>query len=201
MGREARELLSAGPLRLAAMLALAFALLLAARAGGAGDAGRAADDVAGTYRMAGRIRVAPGSLPAHEVEARGDATLERGAGSTLRARLAARGQRCQLEARLAAGGALSFAPGQVCRVVLDDEETKGTVEARLERGSGRVSAGVLALDLSFRLDGAVRMRPASLQVLGTALGEPGGWLPEVPVKGDASARAEGRRDESRGAER
>jgi hypothetical protein len=194
MGREAMLLLKAGPLRLAAMFLLVFALLLAGRAFGAD---RAPDPVAGTYRMAGTVRVASSTLPARDMEARGDATLERGGGEVVRARLAARGQRCLLEGRLAAGGALTFAPGQLCRVVLDDEETKGTVDAKLERGAGRVSAGVLALELAFRIDGALRLRPASLQVLGTALGSPGGWLPEMQVKGDANARAEGRRDESR----
>jgi hypothetical protein len=197
---EVMVLLRAGPLRLAAMLALVFALLLAGRAfGGERGADRAADhppDVAGTYRMAGTVRLAPGALPARELDARGDAVLERGAKGVLRARLAARGQRCDLEGRLAAGGALSFAPGQVCRVVLDGEEARGTVEATLERGSGRAAAGLLAVDLTFKLDGAVRLRPASFEVLGAAFGG-GGWLPEMPVKGDASARAEGRRDESR----
>lgn len=193
-GSEAVLLFRAAALRLAALLAVALTVLLAGRVLGA-DA--APDAVAGTYRMSAVVRLAPGALPAREIEARGDATLERGAGDVVRARLAARGQRCQLEARLATGGALTFPPGQICRVVLDDEETRGTVEAKLERGTGRAAGGVLALDLSFRLDGAVRLRPASLEVLGTALGAPGGWLPEMPVKGEASARGEGRRDESR----
>lgn len=198
---EVMVLLRAGPLRLAAMLALVFALLLVGRAFG-GDRGadrgadRPPDAVAGTYRMAGTVRLAPGALPARELDARGDAVLVRGAGGVLRARLAARGQRCDLEGQLGAGGGLSFAPGQVCRVVLDGEEARGTVEATLERGSGRAAAGLLALDLTFKLDGAVRLRPASLEVLGAAF-KNGGWLPEMPVNGDASARAEGRRDESR----
>ena len=143
------------------------------------------------------VRVAPGAIPAQDVDVRGDATLEPGSGPGLvRARLAARGQRCVVEARLAASGELAFAPGQRCRVVLDDEEAKGAVDATLASGGGRARDGLLVINLTFRLEGSVRLRPEGLAVLGTALGAPG-LSAEVPVSGEAHARAEGRRDESR----
>jgi hypothetical protein len=118
----------------------------------------------------------------------------------VRARLAARGQRCVVEARLAPSGALAFAAGQRCRVVLDDESAKGTVDATLASGGGHALDGRLELDLAFRLEGAVQLRSGALAVLGTALGQ-SGLAAEVPVSGEARARAEGRRDDSRAAGR
>lgn len=197
---------------LAILPVVAFGLLapLAARASGegartAGAAARAADPapaaIAGTYRMTATVRVAPGALPAQETEEHGDATVEPGSGPGLvRVRMAARGQRCLFEARLAGEGALAFAPGQRCRVVLDDEEAKGTVDATLAAGSGRARDGLLTLDLAFRVEGAVRLRPGSLDLLGAAIGARG-LSAEVPISGEARARAEGRRDESRAAGR
>lgn len=164
-------------------------------------AASASRPVDGTYRMQATVRLAPGALPAQDVEARGDAVLEPGSGPGLvRARLAARGQRCVLEAKLAPGGDLTFAPGQRCRVVLDDADAKGTVDATLGSGGGRARDGLLTLDLAFRIEGAVALRSGSLELLGAAFGRPG-LAAEVPVSGEARARAEGRRDESRAAGR
>lgn len=179
--------------------AAALGVWAAPAPGGAVPAGAASPaGVAGTYRMQGTVRVAPGALPAHDVDARGDAVLEPGgAAGLVRARLAARGQRCVLEARLAPSGALAFEAGQRCRVVLDDEDAKGTVDATLASGGGHALDGRLELELAFRLEGAVQLRSGALEVLGTAFGKPG-LAAEVPVNGEARARAEGRRDESRG---
>lgn len=160
----------------------------------------ASDAVAGVYRVQGTAHVSARPIVDSEVEARADATLERGLRPReVRALLASQGHRCELVATLEGDGALAFAQGQRCVVAVDSPEARGRVEARLASGRGRVGDGRLSLDLSWELSGGLSVRTASrVEVLGREVELPSTWLPEAPVRGDARAKVDGWRDESRG---
>lgn len=186
---------------LAAVAAVAATLALAAATAGA--APPAADAIRGTYRLRGTARVDAGPVLSREAEVRADAVLRRGdRPRALRVRLAAEGQACELDATLGERGALAFPAGQRCAFDLDDPGARGRVAATLRDGSGRVQERTLALDLVFELSGAVSLRTSErVEVLGRTVDLPAAWTPELPVRGEARARAEGARDDSRAAER
>lgn len=150
-------------------------------------------DVRGTYRMEATLHLDAAPLP-RELALRADAVVSPGAAAgEVRVRLAARGQRCELGARLDGEGGLRFASGQACPVSLRDEATGAELTGTLRRGTGRIGDGRLSLELAFELGGVVRLGPPP----GIAAGRP----LEVPVAGSAVASARGNRDESRAAER
>lgn len=158
------------------------------------------DDVHGTYRLHGTARVSARPLPSREVEAHADAVLRPGAGPRdVRAHVAAEGYRCELDARVGEGGHLSFPAGQRCALDIDEPDARGRVEARLRSGGGRIGGGRLGLELSWDLSGSVRLRSEQrrIEVLGREIDVPGGWMPEVPVEGEAQVVVAGRRDASR----
>ena len=66
------------------------------------------------------------------------------------------GHVCDLTARLADDGTLTFAPGQVCLFELDSPEAAGRIESRLQSGHGLVTAGTLVLDMAWQLSGPRR---------------------------------------------
>ncbi len=187
------SLRAAGVTALAAALGLATAPLAGAPP---------ADDVRGVYRLQGTARIDAGPALSREMEVHADARLAPGAGArTVRARLAAEGHACELDAALEEGGVLVFEARQRCAFDVDDPGARGRVEARLRAGRGRLRDGKLALDLTWELSGALRLRTSErLDVLGKAVGLPA-WTPEIPVRGTARTAAEGRRDASRAAER
>jgi hypothetical protein len=144
----------------------------------------------GTYRVEASARTSVPLLGT--LDLRGDVVLRPGDGPrAVLARLASQGHACELAGTLAEDGSLAFAKGQRCPIVLDDPGARGRVEATLRSGKGRVEDGRLALQLEVALAGTVRVATG---------GVPG--LPAeatVPVDGNASVRAEGRRDNSRAA--
>ncbi|HEY6001785.1 MAG TPA: hypothetical protein VIV57_02845 [Anaeromyxobacter sp.] len=145
----------------------------------------------GTYRVEATVRTAGVPL-LRTLELRGDVVLRPGDGpGAVRARLAARGHACELVGTIAENGALAFGRGQRCSIALDDPGVRGRVEATLRSGEGRVDDGRIALRLEVGLAGTVRIPTGGVPGLG---GEAA-----LPVDGDASVRAEGRRDNSRGA--
>jgi len=174
-------------------LVTAFAVLAPA----VGVAVASTEAIRGTYRLQGRAQVDARPFPAQDEEIHADAVLSPGArGGQVRIHLAAQGFGCELAATLDAAGALALAPGQRCAVDLNGDEVVGHVEARLVSGSGRVTGDALWLELAFSLAGTVSLRPGgTLEALGRVLvgSDP------VPVRGQASGRAEGRRDRSRAA--
>jgi hypothetical protein len=146
----------------------------------------------GTYRVDATVRANVPLL--RSLELRGDVVLRPAEGRgprAVQARLAAQGHACDLAGTLSGDGALAFPRGQRCTIDLDDPGVRGRVEATLRSGEGRIEDGRLALRLEVALAGAVRISTG---------GVPG--LPAeaaVPVNGDASVRADGRRDNSRAA--
>jgi hypothetical protein len=183
--------------RLAALLATAAALALLPRPAAAAPS--PAEAIRGTYRLAGTARVDAGPALSRNVEGRADAVLSPGRGArAVRARILAQGHACELEATLGEGGALAFAPGQRCAFDVADEGARGRVEARLRSGTGRCAGGRLSLDLAFALEGALALRTAQrVEVMGSTIELPAAWTPELPLRGEARAAAEGKRDESR----
>jgi hypothetical protein len=181
------------------VLASVAALALASSA----LAAPSAAELLGTYRLHGTARVDAGPVLSREVEVHADAKLGAGAGArAVRARLAAEGHACELTARVEEGGALVFEPGQRCAFDVDDPGARGRVEARLRSGRGRLRDDTLALDLTWDLSGALRLRSAErVEVLWKTVELPSTWTPEIPVRGEAQTRAEGHRDASRAAER
>lgn len=154
--------------------------------------GMTPDGVRGTYRVQATVRIAGVPL-LRSMDLRGDLVLRPGDGPrAVRARLAAQGHACELAGTLAEDGTLAFVRGQRCRIELDDPGARGRVEATLRSGRGRVEDGRIALDLEAALAGSVRVPTARLP----------GLAPEtaIPIDGDASVVAEGRRDNSRAAE-
>ncbi|HSD20262.1 MAG TPA: hypothetical protein VLC54_09495, partial [Anaeromyxobacter sp.] len=149
----------------------------------------------GDYRVAATLRVRAGTLLDREVREDARATLAPGAGGQVRVRLFARGKTCELAARAGQRGELTFAPGQRCALDLDEEDVRGRVEATLGSGSGRAHGDALELSLAWELSGAVRMRVGGqrIEVMGSEIAVPDSWAPEVPVRGTADARGEGRR--------
>jgi hypothetical protein len=165
--------------------------------------GRAADaDPSGTYRLRGTARIAAGPALDRTVPVHADALVERtGSPGSLRLTVGAAGTRCQIAARIAAGGALSLAPGQRCALDLDSAEARGHLDVVLRSGAGRLSDDVLALEIACDINGQVSLRTGGpTRVLGQQVDLPAGWTPAVPVNGEARARAEGGRDHSRAAQ-
>jgi len=152
-------------------------------------------DVGGTYRLHGTAHVAASPLPRRTIELRADAVLTPGpAPRRVRLHLAAGGYACDLVASLDDDGALAFEDGQRCAVVIQSPDARGHLEARVRSGRGQLRGDHLALDLSCELTGAVSLGGKMLDA-----DVPGIWVPEVPVRGDARAGAEGERDRSRAA--
>jgi len=189
--------------RKSAARALPLAAMAAALAALAAGAAPSAGGIDGTYRLSGTTRIDAGAALSGEIDTRADAVLRSGPGPrAVRARLAAQGQACELAATIGEGGALAFEAGQRCLLDLRDPEASGHVEARLRAGRGRLRDRRLSLDLTWDLSGAVSLRTAQrVQVLGKDVELPAAWAPEIPVRGEAHARAEGDRDDSRAAER
>lgn len=183
----------------AALLAAAGALALSAAAAAAAPAAAGVGALLGTYRLAGTARVDAGPVLSRSVEARADAVLSPGSGPrAVRARLVAQGHACVLDATLGEGGALAFEPGQRCAVDVSEPDARGRVEARLRSGRGRCEGGKLTLDLAFDLEGALALHTAQrVEVMGSTIELPAAWTPELPLRGEARAVAEGKRDESR----
>lgn len=166
------------------MLPLVLALAAAADA--------SPSDVRGTYRVEATVR-SSGVPLLRTLELRGDVLLRPGEDpGAVSARLASRGQSCELAATLRDGEALRFEPGQRCRIALDDPGVRGDVLATLRAGRGRVADGRLTLELELELAGEVRIATGRVPGLAAETA--------VPVDGDATILAEGRRDNSRAAE-
>jgi hypothetical protein len=190
--------------RIAPSCIVAVALVLSGAAAPRPDATRRPpaareDDVRGTYRLRGTARISAQPMLDGAEEVFADALLEPGGGAgEVRARISAEGQACELLARRESGGALAFAPGQRCDLAVRSEGARGRVEARLRSGKGTLRGGLLALELSFELSGTVSLRTSRpVEILGRTVDVPETWSPELPVRGEARATAEGRRDESR----
>ncbi len=150
--------------------------------------------------MRGTAHVAASPVVDRDVEVHADAVLDAGMGPReVRAHLVAEGRACDLVARLGGGGELSFEPRQTCRIAVDGPGARGYVEARLRSGRGTLADGTLSLELAWDLEGAVAPGLGrAAQVLGIPSAAPGA---EIPVRGEARARAEGWRDNSRAANR
>ena len=140
----------------------------------------------GTYRLHGTVRMNAGPVLPSEMDVRADVILRPGADRRgMIARVRSMGHACDLTARLAGDGTLTFAPGQLCVFQLDTPEAAGRIESRLESGRGRATAGSLELELAWQLSGTMRPSP---------------WSPLIPVNGTASATGKGWRDNSRAAD-
>jgi hypothetical protein len=108
-------------------------------------------------------------------------------------RLRAGGHDCDLRARRDRAGELVLAAGQTCRVALDGADARGTFEARLTSGGGRLRDGELALRLTFDVAGALRTR---LAIPGAEeLGET--WTPELPLRGVVEGSGRGPEERAR----
>ena len=153
-----------------------------------------------TYRMHGTVHLAGAAL-GRDMELHADAVVEPGAGpGDVVLHLASMGHRCRVFAKRDAAGALAFPPGQTCVLDIRTPDAQGRVEVRLASGRGRLREEDLSLWLRSELSGAVTVgsgRPAVL--LGRPV--PGTGASKIPVRGEARAIAEGRRDHSRAAER
>jgi hypothetical protein len=176
------------------VIAALAAALLAAHPGQAATAARPAPDpvAAGRYLLQGTARLDAPGLPADEQPVEALALVAPGAsrGDVL-LHLRARGYACDLRARLAASGALHLAPGQVCRVAVDDADTIGRIDARLRQGEGSLRGDELALRLAWDLAGSLRTR---VSIPGAGDDAPSAWTPELAVRGDAEGEVRGRRD-------
>ena len=175
-----------------ALAALALALVAAAPS--------ASSSPPATYRMKGTLVVAGTALD-REMELRADAVAEPGPGpGDVVLRLGSQGYECRLAARRDHDGALAFAPGQVCVLDIRSPDANGRVEVRLKSGRGRLREEDLSLALASDVSGALTIGSGQpIQVLGRTV--PGTGGAEIPVRGEARATAEGRRDRSRAAER
>jgi len=169
------------------------ALLAAVVLGEAGPVGVAG--VAGTYRVVATVEIDSPGLPEHH-ELRADVVLGPWPGSApgaLSVTLASAGHRCTLAARIDRAGAMELAAGQRCRIALQEEAVSGTVDCTLRVGRGQVRGGRLSLELGADLRGLLRLGPgAGLGLTGLEF-----LAPQLPVRGRAVAKVEGRRDESR----
>jgi hypothetical protein len=163
--------------------AAAFASALAAGAA-------TPESARGTYRVEASVRTSVPLL--RTLELRGDVLLRPGEGPrAVQARLASQGHACELAGTLDDDGTLAFARGQRCTIELDDPGARGRVGATLRSGKGRVEDGRLSLQLEVALAGTVRVATGGIPGLAAETA--------VPVDGDASVRAQGRRDNSRSA--
>ena len=173
-------------MRLRTLLALSS---LAAPAVAAAQPAQSPPAVRGTYRVRAVARVAGVPL-LRDLELRADVVLEPASREgEVRARVASSGHTCQLTAKVAADGALRFPPGQRCTILLDEPETKGTVEATLRSGRGRVADRRIELQLRLGLEGQVRVATGPIPGLAAET--------ELPVSGEAAVEADGTRDDSR----
>ena len=165
----------------------ALALVGAVSAGGA------------TYRMHGTVRF-HGPAMEHDMELHADAVVEPGPGpGDVVIHLASMGNRCRVVATLAAAGALAFPPGQACVLDIRSPDARGRIEIRLASGSGRLREEDLSLSFRSELSGTVTVGSGRPMVfLGRTV--PGTGSSTIPVRGEARATAEGRRDHSRAAE-
>ncbi len=179
----------------------AGALALLAGATARGD-GRGAP--AGTYRLEGtaRVQARPVVDRAEDIHATA-AVASGGKGGATKVRLTSQGYRCDLEARAGGAGELAFDPGQRCTIALAEKEARGRVEATLASGHGRITDGRLQLELSWNVSGAVSLFVGGerYEVMGREVEVPGGWAPEVPLRGTATTRAAGPRDDGGAARR
>ncbi|WP_242342518.1 hypothetical protein [Anaeromyxobacter terrae] len=159
----------------------------------------AAAPPAGEYRVAATVRVHAGGVLDREVREDARAVLAPASAGRVRVKLSARGKTCELSARAGEQGELTFAPGQRCALALDEEDVRGRVEATLGSGTGRAQGDALTLALDWQLVGTVSLRMGGerIEVMGSEIAVPAGWAPEVPVRGTADARAQGRRSGAR----
>ncbi len=152
-----------------------------------------------TYRMHGTVHLHGDALD-HDMDLHADAVVEPGTGpGEVVIRLASMGHRCRVVARRDAAGALAFQAGQACVLDIRSPEVQGRIEVRLASGSGRLREGDLSLSLRSELSGTLAVgsgRP--VVVLGRTV--PGTGASTIPIRGEAQATAEGRRDHSRAAE-
>ena len=150
---------------------------------------------AGRYVLHGTARLRASGLPAEERPVTALALVAPGAArEDVLLHLRAHGFACDLRARLASGGALTLPAGQLCRIAADDAERAVRVDARLREGRGRLRDGELSLEASWDLAGTIRMKVPGLDAGGTSP-----WMPEVDVRGDASADVRGGLERERGA--
>lgn len=106
-----------------------------------------------------------------------------------------RGYACELRGRVRAGGALTVDAGQVCRIRLDDPQRRGSFEAKVRDGSGRLDDRELALRLDMIVTGSATLSPGgSVTVPGTSVPLPLPDVPAVPVDGAVHAEAHGPRE-------
>ncbi|HEU4381869.1 MAG TPA: hypothetical protein VFR85_00090 [Anaeromyxobacteraceae bacterium] len=153
-----------------------------------------------TYRMHGTVQI-HGTALDRDMELHADAVVEPGPGpDEVVVHLASMGYPCRVVASRDAAGALAFPPGQTCVVHVRSPDAQGRIEIRLASGRGRLREEDLSLSFRSELSGTVTVgsgRP--MAVLGRTV--PGTGGSEIPVRGEARATAEGRRDHSRAAER
>lgn len=152
-----------------------------------------------TYRMQGTVHFAGAALD-RDMELHADAVVEPGAGpGDVVLHLASMGHRCRVVARRDAAGTLAFPPGQACVLDIHSTGAQGRVEVRLASGRGRLREEDLSLSFRSELSGAVMVASGRPKViLGRTV--PGTGGSKIPVRGEARATAEGRRDHSRAAE-
>ncbi len=151
------------------------------------------------YRMQGTVHVASTAFD-RDMELHADAVVEPGPGpGDVVLHLASMGYQCRVVARRDAAGTLAFPPGQVCVLDIRSPEAQGRVQVRLTSGRGRLREEDLSLSFRSELSGAVTVGSGPpIIVLGRTVPGTGGV--EIPVRGEARATAEGRRDRSRAAQ-
>jgi hypothetical protein len=163
-------------------------------------AGAAAPDPRAPYAGAWRVDVVTHVRAApvidRDVKSRVDLVVREGRDRrAVSLEVEAEGYLCRLEGRVLDDGALDLRPGQTCPLALDEPDVRGTVEARLRTGRGRLRDRKLELELAFDLSGSVsaRIEGGTVSVMGRDIVLPDGWAPPLPLRGSADARGEGRR--------
>ncbi len=151
------------------------------------------------YRLHGTVHIASTPFD-RDMELHADAVVEPGPGQRdVVLHLASMGYRCRFVATRDAAGTLAFPPGQACVLEIRSPEARGRVQVRLTSGRGRLREEDLSVAFTSELSGAVTVSAGSpLIVFGRTV--PGTRGAEIPVRGEARAIAEGRRDHSRAAE-
>jgi hypothetical protein len=182
----------------AGRILLAAALLALALPASARDAARKATPArpaADSYPLRAQVRVRASPVLDRDMDGEAVATISAARAGMLRVRLESGGYACELEARRSGEGDLAFAPGQRCASDVSEPTARGRAEATLRSGSGRLSGDRLALELAFDLEGTMSLHVAgrTMEVLGQTVELPAGWTPAVPLRGTATASAEGRR--------
>jgi hypothetical protein len=190
--------------RLAALgLACACATSFAARAaeGSSGATPRPARPAAraeylGAWLLEARTRVRAAPVVDEEVATDAELVVREGKEEGLLLLDArAEGYGCVVEARIAGDGTLELRSGQRCPVDLDEPDARGSVEARLRAGRGRLRDGALELELDLELSGSVsaRVDGGTVSVMGREIVIPDTWAPSLPLRGSAEVRGVGRR--------